>query len=104
MFSVARLVTASTLWLATNYVNSKRHHRDLPHVPLLRVGLGDGRADGVRAPVVLVAEVKDDAILACLRGRRAVLVLEGVELVEDGRGALGNADEVVVVRLADDVA
>ena len=84
--------------------HSERDHRDLPHIPLLRVSLGHGRANEVRAPVVLVAEVDDDALVARLGGRRAVLVLEGVELVEDGRGALGDADEVVVVRLADDVA
>ena len=46
----------------------------------------------------------DDALVARLGGRCAVLVLEGVELVEDGRGALGDADEVVVVGFADDLA
>ena len=80
-------------------ITSERDHRDLPHIPLLRIGLGHGRANEVRAPVVLVAEVDDDALLAGLGGRRTVLVLEGVELVEDGRGALGDADEVVVVGL-----
>lgn len=66
--------------------------------------MGHGRADEVRAPVVLVAEVDDDALLARLGGRRAVLVLEGVELVEDGRRTLRDTDEVVVVGFADDVA
>ena len=46
----------------------------------------------------------EDALVARLGRRGAVLALVGVELVHLGRLALGEADEVVVVRLADDVA
>ena len=46
----------------------------------------------------------EDALIARLGRRGAVLALVGVELVHLGRLALGEADEVVVVRLADDLA